>query len=304
VILAIESENAIFDRQTNTMKIRHTQEVAKIIDGQHRIEGLVGYQGTPFEINVTIFIDMEMEDQAIVFSTINLKQSPVSGSLVYDLYDYATTRSPQKTCHYVARLLNSQSNSPFHHRIMILGTATGRPNETLTQAAFIAPLLKFISTDPMADRDAIKRKKPLPLIEDGAIRTRKLIFRNMFIREGDAKIAKVLWNYFTAVAQRWPIAWNQKQRGLILNRSTGYRALMQFLPIVMLSLDLIDKVPETSVFERVFSKVKLTDDELNSDEFKPGSSGQSQLRKALEHQTRLDEETVWPSGRRQETFKF
>jgi hypothetical protein len=77
----------------------------------------------------------------------------------------------------------------------------------------------------------------------GVIRTRKLIFRNMFIREEDANIAKVLWNYFTAVALRWPIAWNQKQRGLILNRTTGYRALMQFLPIVILSLDLIDKVP-------------------------------------------------------------
>jgi DGQHR domain-containing protein len=307
VILAIESKNAIFDKEKNTMKIRCNQEVAKIIDGQHRIEGLVGYQGTPFEINVTIFIDMEMEDQAIVFSTINLKQAPVAGSLVYDLYDYATTRSPQKTCHYVARLLNSRSESPFYHRIMILGTATGRPNETLTQAAFIDPLLKLISptsAEAMADRDALKRKKAIPLIEEGAIRTRKLIFRNMFIREGDAKIAKVLWNYFTAVAQRWPIAWNQKQRGLILNRTTGYRALMQFLPIVILSLDLIDKVPEVSVFAGVFQKVRLTDDDLNAEEFKPGSSGQAKLRNTLQLQTRLTDETIWPGGRRQEVFKF
>jgi hypothetical protein len=190
---------------------------------------------------------------------------------------------------------------------MILGTATGKPNETLTQAAFIDPLLRLISPTPadaMADRDALKRKKPLPEISDGAIRTRKLIFRNMFIREADAKIAKVLWNYFTAVAQRWPTAWNEKQRGLILNRTTGYRALMQFLPIVVLSLDLVDRVPEVSAFAEVFASVKLSDEQLNSEEFKPGSSGQSKLRKTLEFQTRLMEETIWPGGRRQQALKF
>jgi DGQHR domain-containing protein len=307
VILAIESANAIFDPDNNTMKIRCADEVAKIIDGQHRIEGLVGYQGEPFEINVTIFVDMEMEDQAIVFSTINLKQAPVAGSLVYDLYDYATTRSPQKTCHYIARLLNSRADSPFYQRIMILGVATGKPNETLTQAAFIDPLLKLISSTPaqaMADRDVLKRKKPLIEIDEGAIRTRKLIFRNTFINEADAKIAKILWNYFKAVSNRWPIAWNQKQRGLILNRTTGYRALMQFLPIVVLSLDLIGKVPEVSLFESVFAKVRLVDDDFNPEEFPPGGSGQSRLRKAFELQTHMTEETIWPSGRSQKTLSF
>jgi DGQHR domain-containing protein len=306
IILAIESKDAKFDSEKNMLRIRCADEVAKIIDGQHRIEGLVGYQGQ-FEINVTIFVNMEMEDQAIVFSTINLKQAPVAGSLVYDLYDYARTRSPQKTSHYIARLLNSEHDSPFHHRIMILGIATGKPNETLTQAAFIDPLLKLICaapSDAMSDRDTLKRGNTLAEITEGAVRTKKLIFRNMFVREEDAKIAKVLWNYFTAVSERWPIAWNQKQRGLILNRTTGYRALMQFLPIVILSLDLIDKVPEVSVFAGVFEKVKLTDDDLSTEQFKPGSSGQSKLRKTLELQTRLMEETIWPGGRRQQLFKF
>lgn len=306
IILAIDSKDARFDSKANTLTIRCGSDVASIIDGQHRIEGLVGYQGS-FEINVTIFVNMEMEDQAIVFSTINLKQAPVSGSLVYDLYDYATTRSPQKTCHYIARLLNREPSSPFHQRIMILGVATGKPNQTLTQAAFIEPLLKLISPTPadaMADRDALKRKKTLVQIDDGAIRTRKLIFRNMFIREEDERIAKVIWNYFTAVSLRWPEAWNQKQRGLILNRTTGYRALMQFLPIVILSLDLIDELPGVSVFTEVFSKVRLTDDQLNVDEFSPGSSGQAKLRRTLEFHTRLTNETIWKSGRTQGIFKF
>src|SRR5579863_9650796 len=90
VILAAKSEDAVFDAKTSTIRIRNDGEVAKIIDGQHRIEGLVNYQGEErFELNVTLFIDMDMEDQAILFSTINLKQTPVSKSLAYDLFDYA-----------------------------------------------------------------------------------------------------------------------------------------------------------------------------------------------------------------------
>jgi hypothetical protein len=50
--------------------------------------------------------------------------------------------------------------------------------------------------------------------------------------------------------------------------------------------------------------VKLRDEDLNTDEFKPGSSGEARLRKTLELQTRLDNDTIWPSGRRQQTFDF
>jgi DGQHR domain-containing protein len=300
VILAIDSENAKFDPGTSTIRIREIDDVAKIIDGQHRIEGLVGYQGPTFEMNVTIFINMEMEDQAIVFSTINLKQAPVANSLAYDLYDYATTRSPQKTAHYVARLLNSRADSPFYRRIMILGRATGEQNETLTQAAFVDPLLRLISAnsaEAMADRDALKRKKTLSPITEGEARSRKLIFRNMFIREEDARIAKVIWNYFIAVQERWPDSWSLKQRGKILNRTTGYRALMQFLPILILSLDLIDELPGVSIFKEQLDKVQLTDDQMNTEEFKPGTSGQFKLRKLFELNTRLSDETIFRAGR-------
>lgn len=301
IILAISSENVRYEADKRLMSIRRAGEVASIIDGQHRIEGLVGYSGSPFELNVTVFVDMEMEDQAIVFSTINLKQAPVANSLVYDLYEYATTRSPQKTCHNIARLLNNRQTSPFYQRIMILGTATGKQNETLTQAAFIDPLLKLIctnSSEAMNDRDVLKRGKKLEPVTDGMIRTRKLIFRNMFIREEDARIAKVIWNYFEAVQERWPEAWSIKKRGLILNRTTGFRALMQFLPILILSLDLIDELPGVSIFKEQLDKVDLTDDQMNTDEFKPGTSGQAKLRKQFELNTRLSDETIFTAGRR------
>jgi DGQHR domain-containing protein len=88
IIIAIPSLYAEFDEETNLMTIIRSAEVAKIIDGQHRIAGLEGYEGKPFQLNVTVFIDMDIEDQAMVFATINLKQTKVSKSLAYDLYEY------------------------------------------------------------------------------------------------------------------------------------------------------------------------------------------------------------------------
>jgi hypothetical protein len=120
----------------------------------------------------------------------------------------------------------------------------------------------------------------------------------MFIAEEDAKIAKVIWNYFTAVSERWPSAWNIKTKGLILNRTTGYRALMQFLPMVILSNDLVGEVPDVSFFRGVFDKVRLEDVDMNTDEFPPGSSGQSRLRKRFEFNTRFSDDTIFPAGRR------
>lgn len=135
IILSIPSKYSEFSGRKGIMKIRKRPEVVKIIDGQHRIAGLEDFQGK-FELNVTIFVDMDMEDQAMVFATINLKQTKVSKSLAYDLYEFAANRSPQKTCHIIAKLLNSQKGSPFKDKIKILGRATGKRYETLTQATF------------------------------------------------------------------------------------------------------------------------------------------------------------------------
>jgi DGQHR domain-containing protein len=294
IILAISSDDARFDKSTHTMKIRNKDNVARIIDGQHRIEGLVGFEGK-FQLNVTMFVEMDMEDQALLFSTINLKQTVVSKSLVYDLFELAESRSPQKTCHNIARLLNAKESSPFYRRIMILGLATGSPNETLTQAAFIEPLMRYITDNPitaMEDRDKLKRGKKLSEIGADEIRVRKLIFRNLFIQERDAEIALIVRNYFTAVAQRWPTAWELKQPGLILNRTTGYRALMRFLPLAYLSLGRDIALP-TSEFKGIFNRVKLDDKDFTPERFKPGSSGQSDLYEKLQADTKLQESSVW-----------
>ncbi len=178
---------------------------------------------------------------------------------------------------------------------MILGTATGSPNETLTQAAFIDPLLRYITPDAitaMEDRDTLKRGKTLPEVPPDVVRVKKLIFRNLFIQDRDAEIARIVWNYFAAVVERWPEAWELKRPGMILNRTTGYRALMRFLPLAYLSLGREIVFP-TAEFKAIFDRVKLNSDDFTPERFKPGTSGQAELYRKLQADTKLDESSIW-----------
>lgn len=283
VILAISSEDAEFSEDRNVLRIKKERQVAKIIDGQHRIAGLEGYDGDPFWLNVTVFIDMDLEDQAMVFATINLQQTKVSKSLAYDLYEYAEARSPQKTCHNIAKLLNFRQGSPLHGCIKILGKATGGPMESITQATFVDRVIRLISKHPMEDKDLLKRKKSL----ERASRKEqsRLVFRNRFIDGEDAQIARILWNYFSAVAATWPNAWISRDKGAILGRTTGFAALVRLLPDVLVltekPFEESKDLPTVEDFGDLLSDIGLPESDFTSETYKPGSSGEAALYDAL-----------------------
>lgn len=278
IIIAVESKDAEYDDKNKILKIARDEKVAKIIDGQHRIAGLEGYGKDDFQLNVTVFIDMDIEDQAMVFATINLKQTKVTKSLAYDLYEYAISRSPQKTCHNIVKLLNARTDSPFYRRIKILGKATGIGSELITQATFVDRLLKLISRDPMDDRDRIKRRKAL---ERYGKRSDSFVFRDRFIEEKDAEIAKIVWNYFKAVEERWSTAWKDFDKGMILARTTGFAALVRVLPEIINAQPVINGVYRKEEFLNFLQKSTLKDRELTSDNFKPGSAGEGELVRRL-----------------------
>jgi DGQHR domain-containing protein len=281
-------DNLIIDNKNCLLRILDKENIAKILDGQHRIEGIkagLSVEKTEheveFELNVTIFVDLDLDDQAQIFSVINKAQTKVNKSLVYDLYDYANSRSPQKTAHDIVRLLNKLDDSPFYKKIKILGTAENIEIETIAQATFVETILQYISKDPMRDRDVLKRKKlfgsnHLELVKDSEEK-RKRIFRNLFIMEKDEVILAILFNYFKAIQTRWPISWNQSLTGNILNKTTGLIALMRFLKPVCNSLKLEDKEIEVATFLEVFNKIDLEDNKFSREKYVPGSSGQSQL---------------------------
>lgn len=260
------------------------RQIAKVIDGQHRIGGLKTFDQGQFELNVTIFIGLDIASQAGIFGTVNLTQTKVSKSLVYDLFALSEVRSPQKSCHEIVVGLDANENSPFYKRIKRLGVVTkGRVGETLSQATFVDMLLPYISNNPGLDQDLAKRGKKLSRAE--ADETMRLIFRNMFIDKAQLKIADIIWNYFDAVRQKWPAAWASTGRGLILNRTNGFRGFMRFLKPAYLHFTTSEEVVSSEEFRKLLSKVKLKDDDFNTDNFKPGTSGEKALFEVLKEQT-------------------
>lgn len=260
------------------------RRIGRVIDGQHRIAGLESFRGECFEVPVTIFLGSDIADQAHVFSTVNLEQTKVSKNLVYDLYELARTRSPQKTAHNITVTLDRDDSSALYKRIKRLGMATaGRSFEPISQATFVEGLLSHITQDPKGDRDALLRKEQLERLSgDDAF---KLVFRNMFIDGRDVDILNVVYNYFQAVSLRWPEAWNERGRGAVLNRTNGVRALLRFLRNAYLKVGVPGDIPTTEKFlERVFAPLEIEDQHFVVEQFVPGTSGESRLYRVLRGQ--------------------
>ena len=288
VILAVREENAEWNPESGELTLKATDDVpliavASIIDGQHRVDGLTATQGRGFEVPVSIFVGADVATQANIFATVNLAQTKVNRSLVYDLLDYEKKRSPQKSAHHIAVALDQLKDSPFYERIKRLGSATPeRRNETVTQAAVVESLLNLMSSDPMSDRNSFLKA----LLPDNPsdLEHQKYPFRQMFLNERESDITRIILNLFKAVENRWPNSWNDLQtKGNVLPKTNGLKALMRFLKPLYLVLSAGNRhyVPSVEEFQHYIDNVELDDNDFNTSTFPPGTSGESKLYKML-----------------------
>ena len=286
IILSIPEECATYYPDKAILRLSKTEnfpidKIAKILDGQHRIRGLEAYSGKDvFELNISIFIDLDPEYEAYIFSTINQAQTKVNKSLVYDLYSLAITRSPQKLAHNIAVTLNDNPESPFFRKIKRLGTASPKNLPVaITQAAFVDSLLKLICKDTnqaIRDRDAYLRGK-----EPETLYNEKLVFRPFMLEKRDYELTDVLWDYFEAIKERWPHAWESNEKGDVLNKTNGFMALMRFLKDIHISKNHIGKPLTKEQYADIFKKIDIDDHQFTIEQYPPGSSGESKLYKDL-----------------------
>lgn len=257
--------------------IKKSQKIAQIIDGQHRLlglqkaiesDGLFADNSIKFQLPVTIFIDMDIENQSMVFATINKAQTKVNKSLVFDLYDFATTRSPYRTSHNIVRILNERKESPFKDKIKMLGTADS-PIETITQATFVDCITKYISKDPMKDRNTLLNKETLSDYEDSG----QYIFRNFFIKNNDVEIAVILINYFNAVKEVFKGDWDIDS---IIVKSTGVIAFMKLLKDIVSSKTLA-KLSTKDDFREIIIRAKSLNGKFTNKNYPSGGVGQAKL---------------------------
>jgi DGQHR domain-containing protein len=261
-------------------------EVASIIDGQHRLKGLEEAKADSFEVPVSIFVGADDATEAMVFSVVNLAQTKVNKSLVYDLFSLATSRSPEKTCHEIVVALDRMEESPFYNRIKRLGVATeGRFGETLSQATIVKGILPYITRDALADRD---RGKRFGFWDEAVARDpKKRIFAEFFYKKEDAKILNNIINYFSAIKERWPTAWENTGMGNIINRTNGFNGFIRFLRPAYLYRTTEPRVVSRTEFADILKRVSLSDDDFNSARFLPGTSGSTALYNTLVEQTRV-----------------
>lgn len=283
VILAIDDNNAQFDSDTLELILTDEGEtlgeIATVLDGQHRIEGLKRLREGQFEQPVCIFIGADMHTKATIFATVNLAQTKVNRSLAYDLLDYEKLDSPQKVAHNVAVNLDRMEESPFKGRIKRLGVATeGRSRETLTQATIVEMLVDlFLSSDAIRDRNSLwERISRSELPDDGE----RYPFRSFYRGARDGDILANLINYFNAVAERYPNSWQDvKRKGNVLPKTNGFRALMRALREVypVLKERTSADVPRSSHYRQFVDLIALEDDDFTTDEFPAGTSGEARM---------------------------
>lgn len=277
IILAIKEADVISVNKekgnTDIINIEYNDEkrFAEILDGQHRIEGIKLNSDKIFEMMIVVMFDITEEEKAYIFSTINSNQTKVDKSLIYDLFELSEERSPQKTCHDIARVLNADSNSAFYQRLKMLGKK-GSKNSVLSQGTFVNYLSKLISNKPQ--QDLIDIKNGIRPAEN-----EKLVLRHYFLEDKDEIILKLLNNYFNAVSEVFEKEWNKPDE-YILSKTTGYGALIKAFPKYYDKGVKRKNLSEKFFFEefiKVKNKMKEEKIELTSSSIPSGEQGQKQL---------------------------
>lgn len=286
IIISIDEEYTDWDEATSTLNIsvKDDESPAKVLDGQHRIAGFMDIEtlnpirelcfferngeSKPFELLVTIFVGLDLPEQANIFATVNLKQTKVSKSLAYDLEAYTKTRSPQKTAHDIVIALDQHDESPFYQRVKRLGLKDGK-YENLTQAMLVEELVRLISKKPMEDRDILLRESKQSFsklrstrLEKYPLESSNQVFRDYFIEDRDDLIMTLVFSFFSKVEQKWPSAWDKKNVKSVLNKTIGIKALFRLLRDVLKSNTYREKVLDEpqEAFGEILSNIGVDDD--------------------------------------------
>jgi len=254
--------------------------IGDVLDGQHRVLGLLHSKYKTegdFDLVVVLMFDLDPDDKAYVFSIINSKQTPVSSSLIYDLFDLAEYRSPQKTCHFVAQAMNRESGGPFFERLKMLGKK--EPHHAsrvmLSQGTFAARLEELITKDSARDAVLEKKGQSLPPEEE-------CLLRKYYLRKEDQTILKIMQNFFGAARDAFREEWESDTGEYVIRKTVGYTALVKVLrntlPGAQEAKDL-----SLGFFQQKFARYKanLGDRALTSANFPSSGAGADALAAAL-----------------------
>lgn len=211
----------------SVIKLKRKEDTFTIIDGQHRLAGFDGYAGPKFELIVTIFIDLRIDQQAEIFSTINSQQTKVDPSLNVSLVLSDPHFTPKKMIVEIAQSFNYDKESPWYNNIKKIGGNNDGYDGIITLAAFSKPL--FDLTYPESDWHLIKNALSVDNYSpdfsfDVDYRIDRYPFWEFYKKHDSASVYKILWNYFKAFQLILDSDWLSPES--LLNKTTGYNAMI------------------------------------------------------------------------------
>ncbi|WP_031545668.1 DGQHR domain-containing protein [Salinicoccus luteus] len=187
------------------------ETIFTVIDGQHRLAGLLSSDIEDFELPVTLFFNISLSMSTKIFSEINGNQKAVNKSLLYDLYNNINEQEYKIDKEYseIARNLNQNDASPLYKQIKMLGVGDG----SVSQAFFIENAKKAIEKTDLKDAT---------------------------VQEKFTQLYKFFRGVQTNFPEEWPIDYNNetKQNGEVQNKqgqlakTNGIGALLLLFPEV------------------------------------------------------------------------
>lgn len=272
IILSVIGTEKLLEKYPNSgiYEMEFEENSAEIIDGQHRFEGIKNSELENISVPIAVMFNLDNSDKAYIFSTINNNQTKVDKSLIYDLFDVAKERSPYKTCHEIAKVLNTKADSAYCGKIKMLEKRTSA-EETLSQGTFVTHLLKLITTQPNQDTIDSKNDK---VISDN----KNLVFRKYYRENRDDVIVKILLNYFNAAKNVFFKEWNDEK--YILTKTTGYSAMIKALKTLVPYGESIGDLSQEyfeNILKNLKNELKLQNSELISEYFPSGAQGEAKL---------------------------
>lgn len=278
IVVSVDNSAAVeIDEQEHRIVILDTKNpIGQVIDGQHRLWGIKKSEYiSRFNLPVVFMFNLTIEEKAYVFATINSNQKKVDISLIYQLFDVSELRTPQKTAHQLARVMNYNENSPYYNRLKMLGKKEkSQVNATLSQGTFAKSMLMLMSRNVEDDTIRIRRGETLLPIKG-------LIFRDFYIADRDDLIVQVLLNCFNALKKVFLKEWESPNDN-ILWKTTGFRAVIYSLKSITKKGRRENDLTE-AFFENCFNAFKEILKEKNlslTSECFPGGGEQNQKRLA------------------------
>lgn len=231
IIVNVKKEKVVSESDAE-LELKRQEDTFTIIDGQHRLFGFEDYRYGQFELILTIFVGLETDLQAEVFSIINSRQTKVDPSLNVNLELSDKTYSPRKMLVQIAQSFNYDKESPWYNSIKLLG---GQSEGILSLSAFVSPLCNL--TYPEREVFNIKNKltkafPKFPEFDDLTIDNKRFPFWRFYIQQDSSVIYKILFNYFNSIKRLLPNDWLNTES--LLNKTSGYNAMMKLFGDVIL----------------------------------------------------------------------